>query len=76
MSGAIVVGAGPGIGLSVARRFAVEGVPVGLIARSDATLSSASAALSDTGAETARAPADVRNEIALRTALDAIAGRL
>src|SRR5689334_14471875 len=33
MPGAVVIGAGPGIGLSVGRRFAREGLPVALIAR-------------------------------------------
>ncbi|MGH2894257.1 MAG: hypothetical protein ACRDPM_13485 [Solirubrobacteraceae bacterium] len=32
MGTAIVIGAGPGIGLSVARRIAREGLPVGVIA--------------------------------------------
>ena len=33
MAGAVIVGAGPGIGTSVARRFAAAGLPLGLIAR-------------------------------------------
>jgi NAD(P)-dependent dehydrogenase (short-subunit alcohol dehydrogenase family) len=38
MAGAVVIGAGPGIGRSVARRFAREGLPITLIARTEATL--------------------------------------
>jgi NAD(P)-dependent dehydrogenase (short-subunit alcohol dehydrogenase family) len=34
MPGVIIVGVGPGIGATVARRFAREGLVVGLIARS------------------------------------------
>jgi len=33
MAGAVIVEAGPGIGTSVARRFAAAGLPLGLIAR-------------------------------------------
>jgi NAD(P)-dependent dehydrogenase (short-subunit alcohol dehydrogenase family) len=73
--GAIVVGAGPGIGLAVARRFAVEGLPVGLIARSAATLAGVASELARTGADTAAETADVRDELALRTALDRIVDR-
>ena len=42
MPGAIVIGAGPGIGIAVARRLAREGLPVGVIARSQATVDAAS----------------------------------
>jgi NAD(P)-dependent dehydrogenase (short-subunit alcohol dehydrogenase family) len=75
-SGAIVIGAGPGIGLAVARRFAVEGLPVGLIARTAATLDSVATDLAKTGAETAAETADVRDELALRSALDRIVNTL
>ena len=71
MSGAIVIGAGPGIGVSVARRLAREGLPVGVIARSRATVDAALAAVP--GA--AGATADVTDEAALRAALDAIVAR-
>ncbi|HEX8053735.1 MAG TPA: SDR family NAD(P)-dependent oxidoreductase [Thermoleophilaceae bacterium] len=75
MSGAIVVGAGPGIGLAVSRRFAREGYPVGVIARSSATLAGVQAELDSTGAETAAAAADVTDTGALTAALDAITER-
>lgn len=46
MSGvAIIAGAGPGVGLAVARRFAREGFALGLIARREAPLREAAAAL-------------------------------
>jgi NAD(P)-dependent dehydrogenase (short-subunit alcohol dehydrogenase family) len=76
MSAAIVIGAGPGIGTSVARRLAREGLPVGVLARSRATVEAALAALAGLGAETAGATADVTDEPALRAALDAIVERL
>ncbi|MGA6224679.1 SDR family NAD(P)-dependent oxidoreductase [Streptomyces umbrinus] len=38
MSGAVIIGAGPGIGQAVARRFAREGLPITLIARGGQTL--------------------------------------
>lgn len=38
MTGAVIVGAGPGIGAAVARRFARAGLTVGLIARSETTV--------------------------------------
>ena len=41
MPGAIVIGAGPGIGTSVAQRFAREGLPVAVLARSRATVDTA-----------------------------------
>lgn len=45
MPGAIVIGAGPGIGTSVARRLAREGLPVAVLARSQTTVDAALASL-------------------------------
>jgi len=75
MSGAVVVGAGPGIGLAVARRFAREELPVGVIARSDATLSNLRAELSATEVETAAVAADVTDSSALLAALHTMTDR-
>lgn len=72
MSGAIVVGAGPGIGLAVARRFAREGLSVGLVGRTAATLEYVRTQLAPTEVETAAEIADVGDEDALRAALDRI----
>lgn len=67
MPGAVIIGAGPGIGRSVARRFAKEGLRVALVSRTGGTL----------GLEGALAyRADSANEDELRAALDAAAGEL
>jgi NAD(P)-dependent dehydrogenase (short-subunit alcohol dehydrogenase family) len=76
MPAAIVIGAGPGIGTAVARRLAQEGLAVGVIARSDATVAIATQAIADQGGEAVSATADVTDEAALRAALDALVARL
>jgi NADP-dependent 3-hydroxy acid dehydrogenase YdfG len=69
-----VIGAGPGIGAAVARRFARAGLPVGLIARKPETIAATRATMR--GAVTAEALADAADEHALRAALGAVAGEL
>ncbi len=54
----LLVGAGPGLGMAVARRFAVGGYRVTLVARSADRLGDLARSLSDTGAETATIEAD------------------
>jgi NAD(P)-dependent dehydrogenase (short-subunit alcohol dehydrogenase family) len=75
MPGTIVIGAGPGIGTSVARRFAQEGLPVTVLARSRATVDAALAALAEAPAASLGLTADVTDEQALRDALDAAVAR-
>jgi NAD(P)-dependent dehydrogenase (short-subunit alcohol dehydrogenase family) len=75
MSGAIVIGAGPGIGTSVARRFAREGMPVTVVARSRATVDAALAVLAAAPAGALGLTADVIDEPALRAALDEAVAR-
>jgi NAD(P)-dependent dehydrogenase (short-subunit alcohol dehydrogenase family) len=75
MPGTIVIGAGPGIGTSVARRFAQEGLAVTLLARSQTTVDAALAALADAPAGSLGLTADVTGEQALRDALDAAVAR-
>ncbi|WP_337918538.1 SDR family NAD(P)-dependent oxidoreductase [Actinopolymorpha pittospori] len=70
MSGAVVIGAGPGIGQSVARRFAREGLPVALVARTEATLDAAVRGVAASGVRVIPLVADSTDEIALRAALD------
>ncbi|MCD2194773.1 SDR family NAD(P)-dependent oxidoreductase [Actinomycetospora endophytica] len=69
----IIVGVGPGLGTAVARRFAREGFVVGLIARSEATLTTAAAALGDDVTTWTRT-ADATDEAALKDALAAFVG--
>ncbi|MFF3665684.1 SDR family NAD(P)-dependent oxidoreductase [Microtetraspora malaysiensis] len=71
MPGAVVIGAGPGIGRSVARRFARQGLPIALIARSAGTLADAAEAVSAFGVPIVSLTADSADETALRAALDA-----
>ena len=76
MAGVIVVGAGTGVGQSVARRFAKEGMPVGLVARSRETLTHVDRELSGLGSTVVAQPADVTDETALRAALDGVVDEL
>jgi NAD(P)-dependent dehydrogenase (short-subunit alcohol dehydrogenase family) len=75
MPGAIVIGAGPGIGTSVAQRFAREGLPVCVLARSRRTVDAALSALGDAPVEALGLTVDVTDEAALRAALDEAVGR-
>lgn len=72
---AVIVGAGPGIGAAVARRFAREHLPVALIARR----AQAVAAVADTitsDVPVLRLTADATDEPSLRDALDTAAREL
>lgn len=71
MPGAVIIGAGPGIGQSVARRFEREAMPAALIARSEKTVNDAAEAVSSFGVPVMRLTADSTDEAALRAALDA-----
>ena len=73
MAGVFVVGVGPGVGKAVAQRFAREGLPVGLVARS-ASVHALAAQLH--GVPVAAVTADSTDEAGLRSALDRIAGKL
>lgn len=71
MAGLLIVGTGPGIATSVARRFGSAGMPVGLIARSQASIDAAQATLAEAGvASVASATADAAREAELKAALD------
>jgi NAD(P)-dependent dehydrogenase (short-subunit alcohol dehydrogenase family) len=78
MAGAVIIGAGPGIGTSVARRFAAAGMPVGLVARTAASVDAARAAVvaAVPGVTVAGATADAGQDDQLTAALDALTGRL
>ena len=76
MAGVVIVGAGPGIGTSVARRFGTAGLPVGLIARSAASIDTTRTTLAAAGVEAVGATADAGEEDQLTAALDVLAGQL
>jgi NAD(P)-dependent dehydrogenase (short-subunit alcohol dehydrogenase family) len=76
MPGAVVIGAGPGIGRSVARRFAREGLPVALVARTRAGVDAVAEEVGQLGVPVVALTADTADEDALRTALDTAAARL
>jgi NAD(P)-dependent dehydrogenase (short-subunit alcohol dehydrogenase family) len=73
MAGIVIIGAGPGIGASVARRFGRAGLQVGLVARSQPSLDRARAAA---GVHAIGVTADAAQRTQLATALDELVGRM
>ena len=72
---AVVLGAGPGLGLSVARRFGREGYFPVLVSRSGARHAGYLASLAGDGIDATALAADVRDQAQIRSALDTIADR-
>ena len=70
MAGAVIIGAGPGIGQSVAVRFAREGLPVTLIARGGRALSDVASAVASHGVPVVTLKADSTDRAELDAALD------
>lgn len=70
------MGAGPGVGAAVARRFGREGHPVGLVARDGQRLDAMARRLGEEGIEAAFAVADARDPDAIRSAIGALRERL
>jgi NAD(P)-dependent dehydrogenase (short-subunit alcohol dehydrogenase family) len=68
----VIVAAGPGLGQSVARRFAREGLDVALLARSAERLEPLVGELSSLGVRTAAVAADVAEEASLRSGLEEV----
>jgi len=71
-----IVGAGPGLGRAVARRFGREGFSVALVARDPEKLDGLVAELEGEGVTAAGFVADARDRAALTSALDAAAAAL
>ncbi|MGW4800593.1 SDR family NAD(P)-dependent oxidoreductase [Nonomuraea sp. NPDC004297] len=72
---AVVIGAGPGLGMSVAHRFGREGYAVALVSRTGSRHAGYLAALAEAGVEAAAFVADVRDRDRARAAVDAIGAR-
>jgi NAD(P)-dependent dehydrogenase (short-subunit alcohol dehydrogenase family) len=70
-----IVGAGPGLGQSIARRFGREGFAVALISRTQSRLDAMAAELAGGGIEAAGFAGDVLDPPSLTAALAAAAGR-
>ncbi len=71
MAGLLMVGAGPGLGRSIALRFAREGMRAGLIARRSQTLDVVAAAVERTGVAVSRYRADAGHTDELQSAIAA-----
>ncbi|GGV22820.1 short-chain dehydrogenase [Actinomadura cremea] len=72
---AVVIGAGPGLGMSVAHRLGREGHAVALVSRTGARHAGYVEELAGAGVEAASFPADVRDRERLAAVLDAILDR-
>ena len=72
----VIVGAGPNLGLAIARRFGREGLAVGLVSRNQEKLDGLVAELTDDGITAAAAAADIRDRAALAAAIGNLAARL
>lgn len=65
-----IIGAGPGLGTSIAKVFGTNGFQVALISRSKDNLDNIVAQLAESGITAAAFPADVSDQQALATALE------
>jgi NAD(P)-dependent dehydrogenase (short-subunit alcohol dehydrogenase family) len=70
-----IIGAGPGMGLSIARRFGAEGFQVALVFRTKEKVEALAAQLVADGVEAAAFAADVMRPDTVRSALAAAADR-
>src|SRR5437867_3029729 len=70
-----IVGAGPGLGLSIAKVFGGQGFGVALVSRSKDKLEALVAQLAASGVTAAAFPADVADRPALTAALEQAAAR-
>ncbi|WP_236706134.1 SDR family NAD(P)-dependent oxidoreductase, partial [Frankia sp. ACN1ag] len=71
-----IVGAGPGLGLSIARRFGREGFAVALLSRNQATLDDLAGQLTRDGITAAGFAADVLDRPSLVDALTRVEAQL
>lgn len=71
-----VIGAGPGLGAAVARKFGAAGFHIALLSRTQANVDALAAELGQAGITARGYTADVRDAAALTTALDRAAAEL
>ena len=71
-----IIGAGPGLGAAVARRFGREGFSIALIARNQSKLDAMAAELTTAGFTASAYAADVRTPASLEAALENAAAEL
>jgi NADP-dependent 3-hydroxy acid dehydrogenase YdfG len=72
----VIVGAGPNLGLAIARRFGREGFSIGLVARTQAKLDDLARQLHQDGITAQGAAADIRDSEALAAAIERLAHEL
>jgi NAD(P)-dependent dehydrogenase (short-subunit alcohol dehydrogenase family) len=72
----VIVGAGPGLGFAIARRFGREGFRVALVSRTQSKLDVLTARLAEDGIEATGFTGDVLDRASLRAALAAAGERL
>ncbi len=72
----VIVGAGPNLGLAIARRFGREGLPVGLVSRDQTKLNGLAAQLEGEGIKALGRTADIRDAAGLDAAIRALADDL
>lgn len=75
MSTAVIVGAGPGLGRAIARRFGAGGFDIALIGRTGGTVDKVAADLADAGVRAEGFAADVTDRPALIRAFDKVKAR-
>ena len=75
MSTAVIVGAGPGLGRAIARRFGAEGFDIALIGRTGKTVDKVAAGLAEAGVRAEGFAADVTDRPALMSTFDAVKAR-
>jgi NADP-dependent 3-hydroxy acid dehydrogenase YdfG len=72
----VIVGAGPNLGMAVARRFGREGLAVGLVSRTQSKLDDLASQLEADGIQAKGAAADIRDAGALAGAIESLADEL
>src|SRR3954453_7620430 len=72
----VIVGAGPNLGLAIARRFGRAGLSVGLVSRNQEKLDDLAGQLENDGVQAAGAAADIRDADGLAGAIESLADRL